>query len=202
PPRMRTEAIRMAITVNMHMLVDAPLAGDLNEARQLVGEADTAWLKLCIAREGRYTAVHRTISHLMNAPGHPHYPGQVKMVDYVCHHHRLEQGAQDYPWAAVWETAGGHIDALASWLGPVKRVTARSYAMPWTHWVHESNLSAFIEYETGALCNYVMSNDATANFSRIILQGERGALVLTDGLQLMFHSKPSQHGEAPVAEEV
>src|SRR6185436_8487244 len=67
PPRMRTEAIRMAITVNMHMLVDAPLAGDLNEARQLVGEADTAWLKLCIAREGRYTAVHRTISHLMNA---------------------------------------------------------------------------------------------------------------------------------------
>jgi predicted dehydrogenase len=202
PIRPRAEICRMALTVNQHILTDSPIVPDLGQLRQLVAEADSAWLKFCAMADHRYSAIQQTVAYLLNSPNHPHYPGQVKLVDYVFQRHHPEQGTQDYPNAAIWETAGQHMDTLAWWLGPVKRVTARSYAAPWTHWIHDPNLSAFIEYETGALCNYVLTNDATVNHERITLQGDRGALVLTDHVHLAFYGRPVQGAELPDVQEV
>ena len=202
PMRTHAEICRMAITVNMHVLCDSPLVTDLADARQLIEEADSGWIKLCAMQDHRYTGVQQTVSYVLNNPKHPHYPGHVRLVDCVVHRHHPEQGTQDYPNAAIWETAGQHIDALASWLGPVKRVTARAYAAPWTHWVHDPNLSAFIEYEAGPLCNYVLVNDAALNHDRITLQGERGALVITDHAKVTYHGRPVQGAELPPPEDV
>ena len=58
----------MALTANMHALVEPPMTTDLNEAKQLAGEADSAWVKLCTAQDQRSSAVHQTIAYLLNAP--------------------------------------------------------------------------------------------------------------------------------------
>ncbi len=81
-------------------------------------------------------------------------------------------------------------------------MTARSYATPWTQYVHDANISAFIEFENGVICNYVLAHDATMAQWRISLQGERGALVLTNHNELRFYPKPGQQLGTAEAESV
>jgi predicted dehydrogenase len=92
----------------------------------------------------------------------------------------------------VWDMSCHHMDSLLCWLGPAKRVTARSYSAPWTQYTYDPNISAFIEYKSGAVCNYVLTHDANIAQWRIVLQGDRGALVLTDHERLQFYPKPGQ----------
>jgi predicted dehydrogenase len=172
--------------------VDKALTLDLADANNLVQEADTAWLKLAVAQDQRYTSVEQTIDYILNKPDHPYHPGQVRLVDFIDHRYRPEPGDWDYPFAAVWDLACDHMDSLARWLGNVSRVTARTYLAPWSEYVHEPNLSAFLEYENGAVCNYVLTNDATMQQWRVTLQGERGALVLINHDRLRFYPRPAQ----------
>ena len=192
PTRTHAELIRMALVVNQHVLVDKAMTHDYADAKALVGEADTAWVKLCVAQDQRYTQVEQSIAYILSKPEHPYHPGKVHMVDFVDHRYRPEPGEWDYPYAAVWDNASDHLDSLSCWLGPVRRVTARSYAAPWTHYVHDANLSAFIEYESGAICNYVLTNDARVQQWRVTFQGDRAALVLTNHDRLRYYPKPGQ----------
>ncbi|HEY7115394.1 MAG TPA: Gfo/Idh/MocA family oxidoreductase [Tepidisphaeraceae bacterium] len=202
PTRTHLDTARLAMSANQHVLLDRPLTHDWAESNALVGEADTAWLKLAVAQEQRYTSVEQTISYILNKPDHPYHPGAIRMVDFVNHRYRPEPGDWDYPYAAVWDVACDHMDSLARWLGNAKRVTARSYLAPWSHYVHEANLSAFIEYENGAACNYILTNDATMQQWRVTLQGDRGGLVLTNHERLRFYPKPGQSLGSSEAESI
>src|SRR5882757_9394049 len=46
PTRTHAEYARMAIIANLHCLIDTAMTPDFADAASLVGEADTAWLKL------------------------------------------------------------------------------------------------------------------------------------------------------------
>jgi predicted dehydrogenase len=192
PTRTHAEYARMGFVVNMHVLIEKPMATDLVDAKKLVAEADAAWVKFCVAQTGRYALCEQAIKYILNKPDHPHHPGKIKIVDYVHHRYRPEPRDMDYPAATVWDLSSHHVDSLYTWLGRATRVTARSYAAPWTQYVHDANFSAFIEYEDGAVCNYVVTQDATMPQWRVALQGERGALVMTDQEMLQFYPKPGQ----------
>ena len=192
PTKTHAEFARMGIVMNMHVLVEKGMAVDWEEAKALVAEADTAWVKFCVAQNYRYTHCEQSIGYILSRPEHPFHPGQVRMVDYIHHRYRPEPRNFDYPYAMVWDMSCHHMDSLSCWLGPAKRVTSRSYSAPWTQYTYDSNLSAFIEYQSGAVCNYTLTHDATLAQWRIVLQGERGALVLTDHEKLQFHPKPGQ----------
>jgi predicted dehydrogenase len=202
PTKTHAEYARMGFAVNMHVLVEKPMTIDGAEAKALVAEADAAWVKFCVAQNYRYTAVEQTISYILAHPDHPHYPGEIRIADYVHHRYRPEPRNLDYPFAMVWDMSCHHMDSLSRWLGKAKQVTARSYAAPWTQYVHDANVSAFIEYESGAICNYVLTHDATMYQWRIALQGERGALVLTNHDKLRFYGKPGQQLASAEAESL
>ena len=53
PTRTHADLIRMALVVNQHVLVDKAMTHDYPDAKALVGEADTAWVKLCVAQDQR-----------------------------------------------------------------------------------------------------------------------------------------------------
>jgi predicted dehydrogenase len=201
PTRTHAELARLALVVGMHVLVEKPLTADWDDAKALVAEADSAWSKICVAQDFRYAACEQTITYILSKPDHPFYPGDVRIVDYVRHRHRPEPRNFDYPYAVVWEASCDAVDSLSVWLGPAKRVTARSYATPWSAYGPEANLSAFIEYARGAVCNYVTTLDATAPYWRVALQGERGTLELTDHERLRFHPKPAAQADAPAVIE-
>jgi predicted dehydrogenase len=201
PTKTHAEFARMGFVMNMHVLVEKGMASDWDEARALVAEADAAWVKFCVAQNYRYTVCEQTITYILGRPEHPFYPGKVSIVDYIHHRHRPEPRNFDYPYAMAWDMSCHHMDSLSCWLGPAKRVTARSYSAPWTQYTYDPNLSAFIEYQSGAVCNYVLTHDATIAQWRIVLQGERGALVLTDHERLQFFPKPGQQlGTAEAAD--
>jgi len=192
PTKTHAEFARMGFAASMHVLVEKGMTMDWNEAKSLVADADASWSKFCVAQNYRYMDCEQSIAYILAKPEHPFYPGKVRIVDYIHHRYRPEPRNLDYPFAMVWDMSCHHVDSLSCWLGPAKRVTARSYAAPWTQYVHHANISAFIEYESGAVCNYVLTHDATMNQWRIAFQGERGALVLTDRDRLRFYPKPAE----------
>ena len=192
PTKTHAEVARMGLAANLHVLVEKGMTRDWDEARTLVSDADAAWVKLCVAQKYRYTAVEQTIAYILKNPDHPHYPGEVRIVDYVHHRYRPEPKNLDFPYAMVWDMSSNHMDSLSAWFKKPVRITARSYAAPWTQYVHDANISAFIEWENGPVCNYVLTHDATMYQWRIALQGERGALVLTDQKDLRFYPRPAQ----------
>lgn len=202
PTKTHAEYARMGFVVNMHVLVEKGMATDLAQAKELVAEADAAWVKFCVAQNYRYVQCEQAIQYILSKPDHPHHPGTIKIVDYVHHRYRPEPRNMDYPFAIVWDMSCHHMDSLSVWLGPAKRVTARSYAAPWTQYVHDANISAFIEYESGAVCNYVTTHDATMAQWRVALLGERGALVMTDQSKLRFYPRPGAQLATAEAESV
>jgi predicted dehydrogenase len=202
PTKTHAEFSRMGFAANMHVLVEKGMTMDWEEAKSLVADADAAWVKFCVAQNYRYFACEQTIAYILGKPDHPFYPGTVRIVDYVHHRYRPEPRSLDYPFAMVWDMSCHHVDSLSCWLGPAKRVTARSYCAPWTQYIHDPNIWAFVEYQGGAVCNYVLTHDATMYQWRVALQGERGALVLTDHDKLRFYPKPPQQLASSEAQSV
>src|SRR5690242_16311695 len=56
PTKTHAEFARMGFAVNMHVLVEKGMTMDWDEAKSLVADADTAWVKFCVAQNFRYTA--------------------------------------------------------------------------------------------------------------------------------------------------
>lgn len=192
PTRTHAEFARMGFVVGMHVLVEKGMTTDLGEAKALVEESKNAWSKFCVAQNYRYTACEQTISYILSRPEHPHHPGKVGVVEYTHHRYRPDSKELDYPYAMVWDMSCHHMDSLIQWLASRgKTITARSYAAPWTKYVHESNISAFIEFESGVVCNYSLTHDSSLSEWRVIFQGDKGALVMMDHSRLTFYPKPA-----------
>lgn len=192
PVKTHAEQAQMGLAAGLHVLADESAATDWEQAKQLVADADAAWLKLVVARRARFAPCEQTLQYILSKPDHPHSPGKIGLVDYVHQRYRPDPRNWNYPDAVYWEQAAHALDSLRAWLGPIARVTSRSYVAPWTQYTHHANLGAFIEFAGGALCNFQIVNDATLPQWRVTLQGEKGALTLTDHEVLRFHPKPGQ----------
>ncbi|HEY7087727.1 MAG TPA: Gfo/Idh/MocA family oxidoreductase, partial [Tepidisphaeraceae bacterium] len=192
---------RIAFDAGKHVLVEKGMTFSFDEAKSLVREAAVANVKFCVAQNYRYGAPELTITRLLNDPTHPHHPGAVRIVDYVHHRYRPEPRTLNYPFAMVWDMGCHHVDSLSCWLGEVSRVTARSSNPPWSAYEHDADIHATIEYECGAICNYVLTHAATVSSWQVLLQGERGALRLSDGKEIQFYPKPASFlgRSAPIA---
>jgi predicted dehydrogenase len=191
PTKTHAPLSRIAFDAKKHVLVEKGMTSDWDEAVSLVAEAQSAGVKFCVAQNYRYQPTESAISTILNAPSHPHFPGELALVEYVHHRYRPEPRTLNYPFAMVWDMGCHHVDSLSLWLGAARRVTAHSYNAPWSAYEHDANISAVIEYESGAVCNYTLTHTATISDYHLILQGERGALRAFDG-PLRFFPVPSQ----------
>jgi predicted dehydrogenase len=182
---------RLAFANGKHVLVEKGMTMDWAEANALVREADQAGVRFCVAQNYRYFANMATIKQLLDTPDHPHHPGAVQIADFIHHRYRPEPRTLNYPYAMVWDMSCHHVDLLAYWLGPASRVNAQSYNSSWSHYTHDANIAAIVEYAGGVVCHYVLTHSATISDWRIILQGERGALRTGDVPGVQFYPRPS-----------
>ena len=60
----------------------------------------------------------------------------------------------------------------------------------WSAYEHDANISAIIEYSSGAVCHYTLTHTATISDWRIMLQGERGTLRTADVPDVQFYPCP------------
>lgn len=204
PTRTHAPLSRQAFGAGKHVLVEKGMTLDWGEAQSLVREADTAGVKFCVAQNYRYNAVEQAVSALLAAPDHPHNPGEVAIVDFLHHRYRPDPRTLDYPFAMVWDMSCHHVDLLNAWLGAARRVTAVSSNPPWSRYEHDADIAAVIEYESGAVCHYVLTHAATFADYRLVLQGERGALRAYDVPGVQFYPRPEQQlgAATPVACDV
>jgi predicted dehydrogenase len=204
PTRTHAPLARMAFAAGKHVLVEKGMTLDWDEAKSLVREAEAANVRFCVAQNYRYHGTEQAISSLLHSPAHEHYPGEVRIVDFVHHRYRPEPRTLNYPFAMVWDMSCHHVDLLNAWLGAAKRVTAVSSNPPWSQYEHDANIAATIEYESGAICHYVLTHGATYSNYNLVLQGERGALRAFDVPGLQFYPVPqAQFGSSePVTCEV
>ncbi len=197
PTRTHAALAREAFAANQHVLVEKGMTFDWNEAIDLVKEADEAGVKFCVAQNYRYNPVEQTVSHLLSDKDNPHYPGEIAIVDMVHHRYRPEPRTLNYPFATVWDMSCHHVDLLSGWLGAVKRVTAHASNPPWSAYEHDADIAAFIEYESGAVCHYVLTHAATISDYRLLMQGDRGTLRAFDVPGVEFYPlPPGQLGSA------
>ncbi len=189
PTPSHADYCHMGFTISLHALVESPMTMEWNQARELVTEAESSWSKFCIVKRDRYSAAGQTIAQILGTPDHPSFPGEPKAVEFIHHRNLPEGGALDSANNGMWNILARHMDSLAAWLGPAKRVTARAHRAPWCTWIRDPNLSVLIEYATGAVCNYSLSHDSAITRDQITLEGDRGALVLTDRSTLTFHPR-------------
>lgn len=190
PTRTHGPLARQAFAAGRHVLVEKGMTLDWEEAKSLVRGAEEAKVKFCVAQNYRYGGNEQTVTELLNSLDHPHYPGKVEIVDYIHHRYRPEPRTLDYSYAMVWDMSCHHVDSLACWLGPARRVTAHSYNSSWSKYTHDANIAAFIEYESGAVCHYILTHTATISEWRVTLQGERGTLRLHDAPGVRFYPRP------------
>ncbi|HEX8237536.1 MAG TPA: Gfo/Idh/MocA family oxidoreductase [Abditibacteriaceae bacterium] len=183
---------RLAFAAGKHVLVEKGMTLDWEEAKALVAEADAANVRFCVAQNYRYHPTEQAISALLANPQHAHNPGHVAIVDFLHHRYRPEPRTLNYPFAMVWDMSCHHVDLLAAWLGAARRVTAVSSNPPWSNYEHDADIAAIIEYESGAICHYVLTHAATFADYRLVLQGERGALRAYDVPGLQFYDLPQQ----------
>lgn len=191
PTQTHTELCRLAFDAGKHVLVEKGMASDWNDAVALVRRAERANVKFCVAQNYRYHANEIAIQKILGDRNHPHFPGDVRIVDYTHHRYRPEPRTLNYPFAVLWDMGCHHIDSLSCWLGEAVRVTAHTYNTPWSKYAGDANIAAIIEYESGAVCNYVLTHTATLAEWRVILQGDRGALRTYDVPGVQFFAKPA-----------
>jgi predicted dehydrogenase len=191
PTRTHAALCRQAFAAGKHVLVEKGMTMDWEEAKALVQEAEAAGVKFCVSQNYRYGSTEQAIRHLLDDSDHPHHPGKVEIVDFIHHRYRPEPRTLNYPFAMVWDMSCHHVDLLSFWLGEAQRVTAISSNPSWSAYQDDADIAAFIEYENGAFCHYILTHAATFDNYRLVLQGPRGALHAYDVPQLEFSPRPT-----------
>lgn len=184
---------RIAFRHGVHVLVEKGMTFSWEEAKELVAAADEAGVRFCVAQNYRYRAEMQAISAILNDPSHPDNPGEVSLVDCMQHRYRPDPLTSIYPFAMVWDMSCHHLDLLLSFLGPLRRVWARTFQAPWSRYGYPPNITAFLEFESGAVCNYLLTHDALLSNTRMVFQGPRGVLRFGEDTQgLVFQPMPEQ----------
>lgn len=192
PTRTHAALCREGFAAGKHVLVEKGMTMDWEEAKALVSEAEAAGVKFCVSQNYRYGSTEQAIRHLLDDESHPHHPGKVEIVDFIHHRYRPEPRTLNYPYAMVWDMSCHHVDLLSFWLGEAKRVTALSSNPSWSAYQDDADIAAFIEYESGAVCHYILTHAATFDNYRLVLQGSHGALHAYDVPQLEFSPRPQE----------
>lgn len=180
PTHTHAALLEAAFAAGKHALVEKGMTNDWSSAQRLVRLADEADVKFCVAQNYRYLPAMQTISNLLEDTTSLHHPGAVGIVDLTQHRYRPDPLNFTYPYAMVWDMACHHLDLLVAWLGPVRRVTAAAYNTAWSRYQHPANVSAMLEFDGGGVGHYVLTHNASIGEWRLLLQGDRGTLRLTD----------------------
>ncbi|HEX2036064.1 MAG TPA: Gfo/Idh/MocA family oxidoreductase [Chloroflexota bacterium] len=172
PTRTHAAFCRAGFGAGKHVLVEKGMTLDWAEARRLVEEAAAAGVAFCVAQNYRYMAEAQTLKRLLKGGtyGTPH------LIDFIHHRYRPEPRTLDYPFAMVWDMSCHHFDNLVFWFGPLARVTAVAHNAPWSAYAHDAGVSAILEFQSGMVCTYELTHQATINDYRLLVQTERGAL--------------------------
>ena len=181
----------LAFRYGKHVLVEKALTHDFQQAVELVQKAKAAGVHFCVAQNYSWMRHNEMVRTILSDPAHPFYPGEVAMIDIHCYRYRPEPRTMTYPWAMVWDMTCHHADMLLYWFPePIQVLWAHSFNPSWSRYPYHSNITATLKVGESVHCNYLLFHSSTLSETRVIIQGDRGVLEITNQRELLFHPQP------------
>lgn len=186
PPIGRESQLRAAVEKSIPMLIEKPLALDLDEAANLVKIAEDADVPLMIGLNFRYLAVTIATQELLAKE----QLGKAEFARFT--YERWRDGTRPdlnkYPLTMahpmLWEQSIHHFDLMRYvYQSEPTYVQCHTWNPSWSMYDHDTNVSAIFEFENGVTVNYQgtwQSNSQMPNFEwrtdctkGIITQGDQ-----------------------------
>lgn len=177
-----------AMEAGLHVLVEKP-AGVYTKQVRAMDEvaAKHPELVYCIDFNQRTNPVYQKVKELLESGE----LGQMKRVIWIITDWYRSQSYYDQGgWRATWDGEGGgvllnqnpHNLDLWQWIcGMPKRVKSEVYYGKHRNIEVEDDVTAFVEYENGAVGCYITTIGDAPGTNRLEIDGERGKIVIEDG---------------------
>ena len=157
PPMGRQAIVEAAIARKLPLLIEKPLALDLDEAAGLVRMAEAGGVSLMVGLNFRYLAVTQAMMRLLADEA----VGRAEFARFT--YERWRDGRRpdlnDYPLEMqhpmLWEQSIHHFDLMRYVYGQEPlRVQCQTWNPSWSMYRHDSNVAALIEFDGGLRVNY------------------------------------------------
>jgi predicted dehydrogenase len=158
PPDVHHEQAMMAFDRGAHVLAEKPLAENLAEAIDLVGQADSRGLQLMVGMNFRYLPVHQVVRRTIREG----LLGEPSFAQFTYLRHRDGRRAdlndhcltQEQPM--LLEQSIHHLDLMRyCYMREAVWVQADTWNPSWSVYRDDSNVSALICFEDGLRVNYL-----------------------------------------------
>jgi predicted dehydrogenase len=157
PPYGRESQVCAAVERGIPMLIEKPLAVNLEEAVHLVSLAEAAGVPLMVGLNVRFLAVTRATMALLQEEtvGMPEFA----RFTYERYRNGHRPDLNKYPLAMehpmLWEQSIHHFDLLRYVYGhePVA-VQCQTWNPSWSMYAHETNVAAILTFSSGMVINY------------------------------------------------
>ena len=157
PPVGRRPQLEAAVARRLPILVEKPLALDLQEARSFVDLAERAQTPLMVGLNFRYLGVTKEFKRLLDEQ----VVGAAAFAHFTYERYRdgTEARLNKYPLTMshpmLWEQSIHHFDLMRhAYGGTVETVYARTWNPPWSMYEGDSNVSAIFTFDDGLSVNY------------------------------------------------
>jgi predicted dehydrogenase len=193
PHHLHAGAVRAALDAGKHVLVEKPIALDVEEGEELVRTAEAAGLCLAVAEQYRLSPLVQRVRRLLDED----LVGRISLVNAgVIGSFRP---AQD--WKNARDTMGGgvlldvgvhYIDILRYWFGDPELVWAVTPPHLHDRFEGEDSIAAVLRFADGpaASLHISWSGFRSPEAPNLELIGERGALGLWFRKPYLLHSSP------------
>lgn len=179
PPAVHVEHARLAFGRGLHLMTEKPLAGNIEDAREMLQLAHDSKRQLVVSQNYRYSAAIQTLKALLHEGaigefGHGH-------MDFYVPADFTGSFRETMEFPLLIDMAIHHLDMIRAVTGRnIVKVTAQSFRPPWSWYQHDPGLKMLMELEGGIPFSY--SGDWSAR-GRITswsgdwrMQGETGSL--------------------------
>jgi predicted dehydrogenase len=175
-----------AAKAKKHVLVEKPMAINLDQADMMIEACEKAEVKLGAIFQHRFDPAARRVKNTLEKEG----LGKVVLASAYVRWHRTEEYYQAQRWRGQWSTAGGGalinqaihmVDLLCWFMDGVKAVSAFMGTL--THQVEvEDNLVAILNFSNGAMGTIEASTSSYPQTpERLEISGSEGTIAISEG---------------------
>lgn len=175
----------MACEAGIHVLVEKPMALNIEDANQIVVAAEKCRVKVGVVSQLRFSEGIQQVKHSIDTGAF----GKLILGNISMNYYRTPEYYASSCWKGTWRMDGGGalmnqgihgVDLLRYLMGNVKSVSGRMKTR--VHKIEvEDVATAVIEYENGALGTLCASTCSKPGTARIIeISGENGMVVLEE----------------------
>ncbi len=204
PSGMRCEVAEACARAGKHVLSEKPLEVTTERIDRIIAACEVAGVKLGCIFQSRFADAPRAVHEAIEQGRF----GKLILGDAYIKWYRSQAYYDSGKWRGTWKLDGGgalmnqgihQIDLLLWYMGPAKRVTAKTALAGHTGIEVEDIATALVEFESGAM-GVIEGSTAIwqGHPARVEVHGTEGSVVLEDGQVKSWQFKDETPADADI----